>query len=77
MAARRPSTIVCDVDSLAADARSIDALARFGLAARRLGMTITIRHASVELEQLLRFVGLDRVLGLQPSRDGDDERTGM
>jgi ABC-type transporter Mla MlaB component len=55
--------IVCDVRALAADCRSVDALARLQLAARRLGRRIRLHRASHELEALLSFVGLAEVLG--------------
>jgi hypothetical protein len=55
--------IVCDVSALAADARSIDALARLQLTARRLGRRIRLYRASRELDALLAFLGLDDVVG--------------
>jgi hypothetical protein len=71
MDARRPSTIVCDAGSLAADASTVDALARLGLMARRLGLEIRICHASAELQQLLLFVGLREVLRVEPGLEPD------
>ena len=65
MAGPRPSTIVCDVGTLAPDVAAIDALARLQLAARRLGLEIRLRHASSELQCLLAFVGLSEVLRLE------------
>lgn len=55
--------VVCDVRGLAADARSVDALARLQLAARRLGCRIRLRRASRELDDLLAFLGLAAVVG--------------
>jgi hypothetical protein len=55
--------IVCDVRALAADARSIDALARLQLTARRLGRRIRLHRASYELDALLSFLGLADVVG--------------
>jgi hypothetical protein len=55
--------IVCDVRALAADCRSVDALARLQLTARRLGRRIRLHRASHELEGLLSFVGLAEVVG--------------
>jgi hypothetical protein len=58
-------SVVCDVDSLVPDAAAVDGLARLKLAARRLGCDLRVRSASLELHQLLDFVGLaDTVLGL-------------
>jgi len=62
MAAPRPSTIVCDVGALAPDVAALDALARLPLSARRLGYEIRLRDASVDLQDLLDFVGLRDVL---------------
>ena len=55
--------VVCDVRELAADARSIDALARLQLTARRLGRRIRLHRASRELDALLSFCGLADVVG--------------
>jgi hypothetical protein len=55
--------IVCDVRALAADARTVDALARLQLTARRLGAQIRLVRASPELDDLLRFLGLADVVG--------------
>jgi len=55
--------IVCDVRALAADARTVDALARLQLTARRLGCQIRVHRASPELDDLLAFLGLATVVG--------------
>jgi hypothetical protein len=55
--------VVCDVRELAADARSIDALARLQLTARRLGRRIRLHGTSRELDALLSFCGLADVVG--------------
>ena len=60
--------IVCDVRALAADARSVDALARLQLTARRLGRRIRLHRASAELDALLSFLGLADVVGGVPGR---------
>jgi hypothetical protein len=62
------STIVCDVGSLPPDVAAIDTLARLQLSARRIGLEVTLRHASIELQDLLAFAGLREVLGLEPGR---------
>ena len=56
--------IVCDVGTLAADATTVDALARMQLLARRQGYRIQLRGASPELLALLEFVGLSDLLGV-------------
>ena len=53
---------VCDVQGVAADAVSVDALARLELAARRHRCRIELRHASPELCELIAFMGLESVL---------------
>jgi hypothetical protein len=55
--------VVCDVRALSADARTVDALARLQLAARRLGCRIHLHRASRELDALLSFLGLAEVVG--------------
>ena len=55
---------VCDVAGVAADAVSVDALARLQLAARRHRCRIELRHASTELRDLIAFMGLDDVLAV-------------
>lgn len=55
--------IVCDVRALDADGRTVDALARLQLAARRLGRQIRLRRASPELDDVLSFLGLAAVVG--------------
>jgi hypothetical protein len=56
------SVAVCEVSGVAADAVSVDALARLQLAARRHRCRIELRHASTELRDLIAFMGLDEVL---------------
>jgi ABC-type transporter Mla MlaB component len=53
---------LCDVSGIAADAVSVDALARFALAARRHRCRIELQHASDELRELIAFMGLGDVL---------------
>jgi anti-anti-sigma regulatory factor len=55
--------VVCDVGALAEpDAVAVEALARLQLAARRLGRRVSLRDPSPELQELLAFMGLSRVL---------------
>ncbi len=55
---------MCDVDGVAADAVTVDALARLQLAARRHGCRVELRHASDELRNLVAFMGLQDVLAV-------------
>lgn len=61
----RASRIVCDVrDVIEPDAAALDTLARLQLAARRTGREIRLRHASVELRELLVLTGLSDAVPL-------------
>lgn len=54
--------VVVDVRTVAADAVTIEALARLQLTARRRGRRISVRRASPDLDRLVTFVGLADVL---------------
>jgi ABC-type transporter Mla MlaB component len=56
------SVALCHVAGIAADAVTVDALARLQLAARRHRCVIRLRGASDELRDLVAFMGLDDVL---------------
>jgi ABC-type transporter Mla MlaB component len=58
----RASLAVIDVTGVAADAVTVDALARLALAARRHRCRIELRHSSEELRDLIAFMGLADVL---------------
>jgi hypothetical protein len=62
--------VVCDVGALPANARTIEAVARLQLTARRLGRRIRLQRASHDLEQLLAFVGLADVVAVGPGLRG-------
>jgi ABC-type transporter Mla MlaB component len=71
--------VVCDVGALVdPDAVAVNALARLQLTARRLGCRVRLRHASLELQDLLAFMGLDDVvplsaaLPLEPRRQTEE-----
>jgi hypothetical protein len=66
--------VVCDVRALPADARTVDALARLQLAARRRGCRIRLHRASPELEALLSFLGLAEVVGSAEGRGRQPEQ---
>ncbi len=60
---RDADRLVCDVSGLdEVDAVVVDALARVQLTVRRLGGTLELRGADVDLVALLAWMGLDRVL---------------
>ncbi len=61
--------VVCDVGTLAADAVTIEALARLQLTARRHGRRIKLKRTSCDLDRLLEFAGLDEVLPSDPPAD--------
>lgn len=65
LARHEGSVLVCDVRSVGNDAVTVDALARLQFAAKRRRCRIELRHASDELLQLVRFMGLDAVLPLE------------
>jgi len=54
-----------------ADLRTVEALARLQLVARRLGCELRLHHASADLQCLLDFTGLAEVLGLEPRREAE------
>jgi anti-anti-sigma regulatory factor len=73
MATSAPRPIVCDLSALGdADAETIDLLARLQLAARRHGRTLRLLHASPALVDLIAFLGLDAVLGVEPGREAEE-----
>jgi ABC-type transporter Mla MlaB component len=57
-----PEVARCDVRSVDVDAVTVDALARLQLAARRQGCQVQLRHATIELRELVAFMGLADVL---------------
>jgi hypothetical protein len=56
------SWVVCDVGAVAPDVAGVESLARLRLSARRLGLDLGLRIASVELLDLIALVGLCDVL---------------
>lgn len=57
-----PGPVRCDVTGVAPDAVTVDALARFQLAAGRLGCRVRLQNASDGLRELVAFMGLTDVL---------------
>jgi STAS domain len=68
----RAEIAVCDAARLEADGCAIEALARIGLTARRLGRQVELRGASRELRELVAFVGLADVLRVEPGRQAEE-----
>jgi ABC-type transporter Mla MlaB component len=56
------SIVMCDMSAAVADARTVDALARLQLAAKRSGCQVRLQSASPELRALLQLMGLREVL---------------
>jgi ABC-type transporter Mla MlaB component len=57
-----PEVAFCDVETVAPDAVTADALCRLQVAAKRLGCQVRLRNASPELRELVCFMGLEDVL---------------
>ena len=80
MAAMRRSRLVCDTSALAdPDLRTVAALARLHLAARRLELEVVLSNASDALVELVAFVGLTGALRVEPRRQAEEgeERVGV
>ena len=79
MAAGRPSTLVCDVATLAPDAVTLDALAHLQVAASRLGYELVLRGASARLLELVELFGLCELLPVEAGREPEEreERVGV
>jgi ABC-type transporter Mla MlaB component len=60
--ALRGDLIIIDVTGVAADAVSVDALARLQLAARRHGCRVILRGTGADLRDLIALMGLDQIL---------------
>jgi ABC-type transporter Mla MlaB component len=56
------AVLTCDVASVAADAGTVDALARLALVARRHGSRVRLVSCAPDLLDLLTLMGLDDVL---------------
>lgn len=73
-----PEPLVCDLGEVAdTDAATLDALARLQLVAKRCGRALEVRHAPLELRELVEFVGLGPVIRcrdvhVESSREPED-----
>jgi ABC-type transporter Mla MlaB component len=72
MAQPHPARIVVDAAVLAADAATLDLLARMQLAARRLGRYVSLRDPSRDLQRLIAFAGLEEALRVEPPRQAEE-----
>lgn len=61
-ALRSGSAVVCDLTAAPVDLRTVQALARLRLDARRAHVTVRVTGAGDELVALLRLLGLDALL---------------
>jgi anti-anti-sigma regulatory factor len=59
---------VCDLSGARPTAATVDSLARLALLLRREGSRLVLRSASPDLVQLIAFMGLTEVLGVEPGR---------
>jgi hypothetical protein len=66
-----PLTVSLEVGGMAADAASIEILARSALNARRCGYGFRLCHASGALADLIELAGLSETLGVQPRRQAE------
>jgi anti-anti-sigma regulatory factor len=64
--------VIRDVQGLAANATTVEALARAQLAARRHGGRLLLRNVSPELRELIVFAGLEGVLLLEAGREPEE-----
>jgi ABC-type transporter Mla MlaB component len=58
----QPEIAYCDVERVAVDAVTVEALARLQLGAQRNGCRVLLRHASADLVDLVALMGLGDVL---------------
>jgi hypothetical protein len=64
----------CRIGGLAADASTLDLLARLQLAARRLGLELVLQGASGDLRRLLELAGLSGTLRLEPQGQAEERK---
>ena len=73
MTGRLGEALECDVAGVGnPDLRTVEALARVGLVANRMGSGIRLRSASVELLDLLAFCGLPLELVVEGEREAEE-----
>jgi hypothetical protein len=59
---------VLDLSGAPATAATVDGLARLALSLKLRGRRLRVRHASTDLVELIAFMGLAEVLGLETRR---------
>jgi anti-anti-sigma regulatory factor len=59
---------VCDLSGARSTAATVDSLARLALLLRLEGSRLVLRQVSPELAELIAFMGLTEVLGVEPRR---------
>ena len=59
---------VCDLSGARPTAATVDSLARLALMLRREGSRLVLRQVSPELVELIAFLGLTEVLGVDAGR---------
>ncbi|HVS28757.1 MAG TPA: hypothetical protein VHE14_04345 [Solirubrobacteraceae bacterium] len=73
MATPRRSTFDCDVGAVVGpDIGTVDVLARLALRLPRLGCELRLQHTPDELRELLAFLGLLDVLGVEPAGQAEE-----
>ena len=73
MTERLDEALECDVAGVGnPDLRTVEALARVGLVANRMGSVIRLRSASVELLDLLAFCGLSLELVVEGEGEAEE-----
>ena len=68
LTAHEPEVAICEVAGIEPDAVTVEALSRLQLGAARFGCKIYLRNASPELLELVAFMGLADVLGIESGR---------
>jgi len=59
---------VCDLSGAEPTAATVEVLARLALSLKRRGCRLRVRDASPELRELIAFMGLTDVLGIETGR---------
>ena len=68
------AVLTCDLSGAPATAATVDLLARFALALRHEGARLRLSHVSTELVELIEFMGLSAVLGVEPRREAEERK---
>jgi hypothetical protein len=71
------ATIVCDVGAAEPSLRTVDALARLQLAARRIGRDVRLGSPSPELVELVALAGLGELLRVETGREAEEREDAL